>query len=308
MTEAHEKPRLVLVTGLSGAGKNSILRALEDLGFETMDNPPLGTLEDLIICAERNLAIGVDARSRGFDAQTVLQTLDRLRETTGLRAELVYATADDAALLSRYTETRRRHPLAQAGQVADGIALERALTDKLREAADLLVDTSHLKLPALRQMIEQNFGAGCPGLAISLVSFGFPHGLPREADVVFDARFLRNPYYVEKLRPLTGLDASVAEFIESDPDLTPFFAHITGMVDFLLPRFVKEGKKYATFAIGCTGGQHRSVYLIERLAAHIGRSGWRVGLHHREIRRENAARERVVGVGEDQTKQMSGVT
>jgi len=307
---AQDQPRLVLVTGLSGAGKNSILRALEDLGFETMDNPPLGTLEGLIICADRNLAIGVDARSRGFDATTVLETLDRLREKTCLRAELIYATADDATLLSRYTETRRRHPLAQAGKVADGIALERALTEKLRQAADLLVDTSALKMPALRKLIEQTFGAGCPGMAISLVSFGFPHGLPREADVVFDARFLRNPYYVEKLRPMTGLDAPVGEFIESDPDLAPFFAHITGMVDFLLPRFVHEGKKYATIAIGCTGGQHRSVYLVELLAAHIGRSGWRVGIHHREIRRENAAGERGVGVGvvgEDQTKQMSGV-
>jgi UPF0042 nucleotide-binding protein len=307
-TPSREKLRLVLVTGLSGAGKNSILRALEDLGFETMDNPPLGTLEELITCAERNLAIGVDARSRGFDAAVVLDTLERLRQKSCLRAELLYAAADDAALLSRYTETRRRHPLAQNGQVAEGIALERALTAKLRQAADLVVDTSALKLPALRRMIEQNYGAGCPGLAISLVSFGFPHGLPREADVVFDARFLRNPYYVEKLRPMTGLDAAIAEFIETDPDLAPFFAHIAGMVDFLLPRFVLEGKKYATIAIGCTGGQHRSVYLVERLAAHIGRSGWRVGIHHREIRRENAASERVAGVDEDQTKQMSGVT
>ena len=304
----HEKPRLVLVTGLSGAGKNSILRALEDLGFETMDNPPLGALEDLIKYAERNLAIGVDARSRGFDAQVVLDTLERLRQNAGLRTELVYATADDAALLSRYTETRRRHPLAQNGKVSDGIALERALTEKLRQAADLLVDTSALRLPALRQLIEQSCGAGCPGLSLSLVSFGFPRGLPREADLVFDARFLRNPHYVEKLRPMTGLDASVGEFIETDPDLAPFFAHITGMVDFLLPRFVQEGKKYATIAIGCTGGQHRSVYLIVRLAAHIGRTGWRVGINHREIRRENAATERVLGVDEDQTKQMSGVT
>jgi len=304
MTEDPEKPLLVLVTGLSGAGKNSILRALEDLGFETMDNPPLGTLEDLIRCAERNLAIGVDARSRGFDAAVVLETLARLKGHAGPRAVLVYATADDAALLSRYTETRRRHPLAQGGKVADGIALERQLTEQLRQAADLLVDTSSLKLPALRQIIERSFGAGCPGMAISLVSFGFPHGLPREADVVFDARFLNNPYYVEKLRLLTGLDTDVADFIETDPDLAPFFAHITGIVDFLLPRFVHEGKKYATIAIGCTGGQHRSVYLVERLGAHIGRSGWRVGLHHRELRRENAAVERVSGVGE---KQMSGV-
>jgi UPF0042 nucleotide-binding protein len=298
---------VVLVTGLSGAGKNSILRGLEDLGFETMDNPPLGALEDLIRCAERNLAIGVDARSRGFDAEMVLRTLERLRQNPVLRPELVYATADDDALFGRYTETRRRHPLAQSGKVADGIALERELTEPLRLAADLVVDTSALPLQALRQMVEQRYGAGAPGMAISLVSFGYPFGLPREADMVFDARFLRNPHYVENLRPLTGLDEAVGAFIETDPDFDPYFAHITGIVDFLLPRFVQEGKKYATIAIGCTGGQHRSVYLIERLAVHIGRSGWRVGILHREASRERAGVKRAEIKGGDRTKQMSDV-
>jgi len=298
---------VVLVTGLSGAGKNSILRGLEDLGFETMDNPPLGSVEDLIGCAERNLAIGVDARSRGFDAELVLRTLERLRQNSALRPELVYATADDDALLGRYTETRRRHPLAQSGKVADGIALERQLTERLRQAADLVVDTSAMPLQALRQMVEQRYGAGAPGMAISLVSFGFPFGLPREADMVFDARFLRNPHYVENLRPLTGLDEAVGAFIETDPDFGPYFAHVTGILDFLLPRFVQEGKKYATIAIGCTGGQHRSVYLIERLACHIARSGWRVGINHREASRERAGVKRVDVKGEDRTKQMSGV-
>jgi UPF0042 nucleotide-binding protein len=276
---------VVLVTGLSGAGKNSILRALEDLGFETMDNPPLNALEELIGGGEGHLAIGVDARSRGFDAGVVLATLARLRENPKLRPELVYATADDEFLLRRYTETRRRHPLAQNGKVSDGILLERGLTDALRDAADLLIDTSTLKLPALRQIIEQRFGAGAPCMAIGLVSFGFPAGLPREADMVFDARFLRNPHYDPELRPLTGMHPAVGAYVESDPDFAPFFAHIRGMVEFLLPRFVQEGKKYATIAIGCTGGQHRSVYLVERLALYLGRSGWRVGVTHRELAR-----------------------
>jgi UPF0042 nucleotide-binding protein len=306
MSDCAELLNVVLVTGLSGAGKNSILRALEDLGYETMDNPPLGALEDLIGCAERNLAIGVDARSRGFDAEIVLKTLGRLRGNPGLRPELIYAAADDEALLSRYTETRRRHPLAQTGKVADGIALERQLTDALRLAADLVVDTSALPLAALRQLVEQRYGAGAPGMAISLVSFGFPFGLPREADMVFDARFLRNPYYDEDLRPLTGLDAAVGAFIETDPDFAAYLAHIIGMVDFLLPRFVQEGKKYATIAIGCTGGQHRSVYLVERLAAHVGRSGWRVGINHREAMRQRAGSKKVEFKGGDLTKQMSG--
>jgi len=311
MAPAHDRLNVVLVTGLSGAGKNSILRALEDLGYETMDNPPLGALEGLIKCAEGNLAIGVDARSRGFDAQTVLATLEGMRQNQALRPELVYATADDEALLSRYTETRRRHPLAGGGKVADGIALERELTEALRRAADVVFDTSVLPLQALRQRIEQRYGGGVPGMAISLVSFGYPFGLPREADLVFDARFLRNPYYVPQLRPLTGLDAEVGGFIETDPDYAAFFAHISGMVDFLLPRFVQEGKKYATIAIGCTGGQHRSVYLVERLAAHVGRAGWRVGINHREAHREahreRAEAERVEIKGGDRTKQMSGV-
>jgi len=302
-----ERLSVVLVTGLSGAGKNSILRALEDLGFETMDNPPLGSLEDLVQCAEGNLAIGVDARSRGFDASSVLLTLERLRQNQALRLELVYATADDDALFGRYTETRRRHPLAQSGKVADGIALERRLTEPLRQAADIVVDTSALPLQALRRMVEQRYGAGAPGMAISLVSFGYPFGLPREADMVFDARFLKNPHYVEVLRPLTGLDEAVGTFIETDPDFGPYFAHITGIVDFLLPRFVQEGKKYATIAIGCTGGQHRSVYLIERLAVHIGRSGWRVGINHREASRERVGVKKVERQGGDRTKQMSGV-
>jgi UPF0042 nucleotide-binding protein len=304
MSEPGPDLRIVLVTGLSGAGKNSILRALEDLGFETMDNPPLDTLEDLVARSERNLAVGVDARSRGFDAEIVLQTLERLKLNRGLQPELVYAVAEDEFLLRRYTETRRRHPLAQTGQVTDGIALERQLTEGLRRAADLLIDTSTLPLSALRQMIEQRYGAESPGIVISLISFGFPFGLPREADIVLDARFLRNPHYESMLKPLTGLDPRVGAFIEADPNYAPFFAHIRGMVDFLLPRFVQEGKKYATIAIGCTGGQHRSVFLIEKLAAHLRLSGWRVGITHREQENLSAAN---TGDGV-QTKTMSSAT
>jgi UPF0042 nucleotide-binding protein len=303
MSEARRQA-VVLVTGLSGAGKSSILRALEDLGFETMDNPPLNTLENLIVAGERNIAIGVDARSRGFDSTLVLETLDRLRQNPALRPELVYAIAGDEFLLRRYTESRRRHPLAPGEKVAEGIALERELTEPLRRAADLVIDTSVLQLPTLRQAIESRFGAGAPGMAIGLVSFAYPHGLPREADVVFDARFLRNPHYEPRLRNLTGLDAEVAAYVESDPDFATYFAHITGMVDFLLPRFVQEGKKYATIAIGCTGGQHRSVFMIEKLASVLSQAGWRVGITHRERTRF----EQIGTDGGGRTKTMSGVT
>ena len=265
------KRAVVLVTGLSGAGKISILRTLEDLGFETMDNPPLDTLEDLAVQATGNLAVGVDARSRGFAADAVLLKLQRLRETACLTPTLVFAAASDEVLLRRYSETRRRHPLAQTGTVADGIALERELTLPLAHTADLLIDTSHLPPPRLRGIIEQNFGAGAPGLAVSLISFAYPAGVPREADLVFDARFLRNPYYDPALRPLCGLDPEIGGFLENDPDFSAFFFKIADLVKFLLPRFVQEGKKYATICVGCTGGQHRSVYMIEKLSAYLAK-------------------------------------
>ena len=290
MNTPPAKLQIVLVTGLSGAGKLSILRALEDLGFETVDNPPLDTLVTLATRADKNLAIGVDARSRGFAAQAVLEALSELRQQSRLAPSLVFATAAEGALLRRYSETRRRHPLAQSEAIAEGIALERQLTAPLARAADLLVDTSHLALPRLRALIEQHFGAAAPGMVISLMSFAYPSGLPPEADLVFDARFLRNPHYDPALRPLSGRDPAVGRFIEQDPDFAIYFQKLTEIVEFLLPRFVQEGKKYATICIGCTGGQHRSVYMIEKLSTHLANLGWRVGVTHREAARFAAAR------------------
>jgi len=214
--------------------------------------------------------------------------------------QLVYAWADESTLLRRYTETRRRHPLAPQGVVADGIAAETALTEPLREAADLVVDTSGLPISNLRRMIERHFGvdSGQAPLAVSLVSFAYPRGLPREADLVFDARFLRNPHYDPILRPKTGMDRDVAAYVQGDPDFGNFFSRLTGLVDLVLPRFVQEGKRYATIAIGCTGGRHRSVHLIEKLANHLtccagpavsfqpAHPAWRVFVTHRELARD----------------------
>ncbi len=276
------KLQIVLVTGLSGAGKLSILRALEDLGFETVDNPPLATLDDLALRAEQNLAIGVDARSRGFSADCVLQSLERLRHAPALAPALIFATASDEALLRRYSETRRRHPLAQTGAIVEGIALERNLTAPLARAADWLVDTSALPLPRLRYLIEQHFGAAAPGMVLNLVSFAFPGGLPAEADLVFDARFLKNPHYEPSLRTLSGRDPEIAQFLEQDPDFAIYFYKVLNLIEFLLPRFVQEGKKYATICVGCTGGQHRSVYMIEKLSTCLANVGWRTGVTHRE--------------------------
>ncbi len=296
---------VVLVTGLSGPGKNSILRALEDLGFETIDNPPLATLDELAARSERNVAIGVDARSRGFAAAAVLASLERLRQNPGLRPCLVFATAEDDLLLRRYSETRRRHPFAKSGTVADGIAIERQLTEPLRQAADLLVDTSALPLPGLRRLIERHFGAGGPGLGVSLVSFAYPTGLPREADMVFDARFLRNPHYIAALRPLTGRQPEVANYIMQDPDFSAYYSKVHDIVEFLLPRFVQEGKKYATLCVGCTGGRHRSVFMIERLATALTEAGWRATVTHRDLGEAQAA---AAGLGRTASNEVGSFT
>ena len=260
----------MLVTGLSGAGRSSILHVLEDLGYEAVDNPPLTLMEELVSRGERPVAIGMDARSRGFDCGAVLATIERLRLNQALRPELVFAYADEGALLRRYTETRRRHPLASGGRVLDGITHEAALTAPLRQAADLVIDTSDTSLPTLRRQIESRFSFSLLGLTVSLTSFAYPNGLPREADLVFDARFLRNPHYDPYLRPKTGMDADVAAYVEADPDFKAYFDQIEAMLRLLLPRFVQEGKKYVTVAVGCTGGRHRSVHIVEKLAARIG--------------------------------------
>jgi UPF0042 nucleotide-binding protein len=286
MSAAAER-RIVLVTGLSGAGKSSILHTLEDLGYETVDNPPFSLLDELLSRTDRALAIGIDARTRGFAATAVLEVLDRLKPETGLAAELIFATAEDSVLLRRYTETRRRHPLAPQGQVRDGIAAERALTHDLRAAADLVLDTSALPLPALREAIGKRFGiAGEEGLSLTLISFAYRAGLPAEADLVFDARFLRNPHYDQTLRPRTGMDPKVCAYIRNDPDCGAFQEAIRSMVLLLLPRFVQEGKKYVTVAIGCSGGRHRSVFLIETLAELLRQAGWQPLVVHRELDRE----------------------
>ena len=291
--------RVVLVTGLSGAGRSSILRVLEDLGYEAVDNPPLTLIEELACRTDRPVAIGIDARSRGFDAAATFAALDRLRQMDALRPELVFAFAEEAALLRRYTETRRRHPLAPDAPVTDGIARETKLTLALREAADLVIDTSDTTLPALRRLVEARFAPpspGRPGMTVSLLSFGYPRGLPKEADLVFDARFLRNPHYDPHLRPCTGMDSDVAAYVEADPDFVRFFEQIVAMLRLLLPRFVQEGKKYVTIAVGCTGGRHRSVHIVEKLAAHLrslpcpGQAGldmpsWQVTVAHRELQK-----------------------
>ncbi len=293
--------RVVVVSGLSGAGKASILRALEDMGYNAVDNPPLNLLETLINRADQPIAIGLDTRSRGFDAALVRRAVERLRATPGVMVELVYAWAEEAVLLRRYTETRRRHPMAPQGRVIDGIVAEEASTALLRQHADMVIDTSELPLAELRRRIEQRFRPGLaedgevPGMTLSLLSFAFPAGLPREADMVLDARFLRNPHYDPILRPRTGLDLEVAAYVEADPDFDRFFRSVATLLTLVVPRFIQEGKKYATIAIGCTGGRHRSVHIAERLARElktkgsVGMEALQVTVSHRELERMSSS-------------------
>ncbi len=283
---------IVLVTGLSGAGKTTILHMLEDLGHEAVDNLPLELIEEMAARASTPLAIGVDARTRGFSAATVIHTLERLRLTPGRRVDLVFADAAEDSLLRRYSETRRRHPLAPERRVADGIAAEQALLADLRIAADLLIDTTDLPIPTLRQQIEQHFSRDRdPGLTVSLVSFSYRNGLPKNADLVFDARFLKNPHYDPVLKHLTGKDKNVSAYVESDPDFVNFYQKLQDMLLFLLPRFVQEGKKYLAVAVGCTGGKHRSVCIVEKLSCDLAVSGWHTDVLHRELGRTSGAAE-----------------
>ena len=292
---------VIVVTGLSGAGKASILRALEDIGYNAIDNPPLTLLETLVSRAEQPTAIGLDCRSRGFDAHEVRTAVARLRAIPNTRVELVYAWAEEAVLLRRFTETRRRHPMAPTGRIIDGMTAEELSTGPLRLDADLVIDTSELPLGELRRRIEQRFRPGAteggqlPGMALAIMSFAFPAGLPREADMVFDARFLRNPHYDPILRPRTGLDRDVGAYVEADADFEGFFLGIESLLTLVVPRFVQEGKKYATVAIGCTGGRHRSVHIAERLARAmkanriLGMDTVQITVSHRELERLSMA-------------------
>jgi UPF0042 nucleotide-binding protein len=278
----------LLITGRSGAGLSTALKALEDLGYEAVDNLPLTLLRPLLAPGlnntDRPLAVGIDSRTRGFSADALLAEVDEARSRGDLDARLVFITCDFEILLRRYTETRRRHPLAVDRPVADGIRAETVLLKPVQDAADLLIDTSLLTIHDLRRLLAGHFAlGGTRELLVTVMSFAFAHGVPREADLVFDVRFLTNPHWDPELRPLTGLDARVQCAVEGDPDFMPFFEALTGLLRPLLPRYTAEGKSYLTVAVGCSGGRHRSVFIAERLAAWMRSLDTRVGVTHREL-------------------------
>jgi UPF0042 nucleotide-binding protein len=288
--------RVLLVTGMSGAGRSTALKTLEDMGYEAFDNLPLSLVPALIegIAADaRAIAVGADLRTRGFAIggfaiggfaiESMLEPLDAVVSRTGRELKVLFIDCDDEPLQRRYTETRRPHPLAGDRPVADGIRLERRVVSALRDRADLVIDTSNLSAAELKRLLTGHFAIAASGLRVFVTSFAYRHGIPRDADLIFDVRFLDNPHYIPKLRQLTGHHPAVAAHIERDPDLAPFLAGLWRLLEPLLPRYEREGKAYLTIAIGCTGGRHRSVYVAERLAAQLGAAGLRVELAHRDL-------------------------
>jgi len=271
--------RLVVVSGLSGSGKSVALNMLEDLGWYCIDNIPAGLTQALVSHSLRSdepvyrrLAVGLDARNRPDDLASIPALVADLRRS-GLRCEVLYLHAEDDVLLRRYAETRRRHPLAGAGvSLADAIAEERRLLHPLIDSADLVIDTSRMSMHELRDQIVKRVEPNAPGrLSILFESFGYKHGTPGDADFVFDARTLPNPYWEPALKHLTGRDAKVVAFLEASPRVEKMVSDLIRFIEGRLPEYEEANRGYLTVAVGCTGGQHRSVYLVERLAGHFRR-------------------------------------
>ena len=272
---------LILVTGFSGAGMSSVLKTLEDLGLEVFDNFPLPLVGPLVSDKQaepRKIAIGIDTRTRGFSTQSVIETAQNLN------AQLLFITCDDHELQRRFTETRRRHPLAKEKSVRAGIEEERKLLEKIQYSADLVIDTTTLSVHDLRHILEGHFSIQPQQeLTLTLMSFGFKHGTPREADIVMDVRFVENPHWKEDLRPLSGKDKAVGDHIEKDPNFAQFIDNFKALIEPLLPRYAHEGKKYLTIAIGCTGGRHRSVYTVEKLSKWFKETSSLTHIEHRDL-------------------------
>jgi UPF0042 nucleotide-binding protein len=287
------RSEFVVITGMSGAGRSEAAKVLEDLGYFVIDNLPpslIGRVVDLATGGPpgTRVALVVDARGGGFTEAIgeLCRELDILRGKGG-EVRVLFLEASDEVLVRRYEATRRRHPVA-AERVVDSIARERRMLLELRATADLVIDTSDLNVHELRGKVQAAFGReeGDTGLLLTVSSFGFKYGLPLDADMVLDVRFLPNPHWVPELRPQTGLDAPVRDYVLSQKDTTAYMERVRDLLETALPGFIKEGKQYLTVAIGCTGGKHRSVALSEELAAWLRAEGFSVHVTHRDVERE----------------------
>jgi UPF0042 nucleotide-binding protein len=284
--------RFVIITGLSGAGRSFAIKCLEDLGYFCVDNLPttlIPTFAELCTHSSRDMrliALGVDIRE-GEYLSHLMETLAELR-AQGHKPEVLFLEAADETLVRRYQETRRRHPLAGEGSVLEGIRAERRALANLRESADRIIDTSGLSVHQLKERLVEGYGpqGARDELTVSLMSFGFKHGAPYDADLVFDVRFLPNPHFVDKLKRLDGRDGAVEEFVMSFEESRTLLAKIEDLLRFLLPLYRREGKAYLTVALGCTGGRHRSVTLVEVLRRSLEGSGLAPVVRHRDIDRE----------------------
>ena len=290
--DATQEHRIVLVTGPSGAGRTTTINALEDLGYEVIDNLPLSLVEHLTEGAAlpRPVALGLDVRNRDFNATALIELIDRLTRNPAVALEVIYLDCRPDELIRRYAQTRRRHPLAPSETPAEGIEREIDLLAPIRVRADILIDTTEMSPHDLKAEIARWFTRGSsPRLAVSLQSFSYKRGLPRGVDMVFDCRFLANPHWDATLRDLDGRDPRVAAYVEADPRFAAFFAKLADLVQFLLPAQLQEGKAHLAIGFGCTGGQHRSVAVAEKLAKRLAEHGWPVAKRHRELERRSAA-------------------
>ncbi len=282
--------RLVIVSGLSGSGKSVALHTLEDAGFYCIDNLPVKLLEEFAKYARTSghrtgdrFGVGIDARNAPEDLRRLPEILARLH-ATGVDSELIFLYADETTLIRRFSETRRRHPLADDDHpLADALKMERELLEPLREEALWVLDTSHTSVHDLRSLVFERLTGEPASLSVLVESFGYKHGIPTDADYVFDARCLPNPHWEPQLRPHTGRDEAVRRFLEDQPETATLYRQIHDLVAQWIPTYLREGRTYLTVAIGCTGGQHRSVYLAERLAADLRTACDHVALRHREL-------------------------
>ena len=273
---------LVFVSGLSGSGLSSVLKTLEDFGFEAFDNYPLSLLPELLSQnpqIKKPIALGVDTRSRDFNAKNIIEICEEYG------GKLIFITCDTPILLKRFTETRRKHPLAINRPLKHGIEEERQIMAPIIQAAHHVIDTTTLNIHDLRHILESLFKpASSNNLILSVMSFGFKHGTPREADIILDARFLQNPHWDKTLKPMNGRDKAVQDYIMADPEFENFFKNLQNLIAPILPRYAHEGKNYLTIAIGCTGGQHRSVFIVEKLGSWLKSLNHETHIEHRDLR------------------------